>query len=168
MNEETAERHPRRWIFHALRDHHRYRNDLVGGAVYAQCMTIIQTTRADTERVLESFIMKNSIDIYNSIKQGHDFTEDFDENFYISQTSSELSLDSSKNRLYNYGADGESVYSMTSPRVTYKCRRESGDELQALKLKASYTVMIPVIFAGEHIFDLEIPITVTRSLTLKE
>ena len=47
---------------------------------YAQCMTIIQTTRADTERVLESFVMKNSIDIYNSIKQGHDFTEEFDEN----------------------------------------------------------------------------------------
>lgn len=128
---------------------------------YAQCMTIIQTTRADTERVLESFIMKNSIDIYNSIKQGHDFTEDFDENFYISQTSSELSLDSSKNRLYNYGADGEIVYSMTSPRVTHKVDK-------ALKLKASYTVMIPVTFAGEHIFDLEIPITVTRSLTLKE
>lgn len=128
---------------------------------YAQCMTIIQTTRADTERVLESFIMKNSIDIYNSIKQGHDFTEDFDENFYISQTSSELSLDSSKNRLYNYGADGEIVYSMTNPNVTYNVDK-------ALKLKASYTVMIPVIFAGEHIFDLEIPITVTRSLTLKE
>ena len=128
---------------------------------YAQCMTIIQTTRADTERVLESFIMKNSIDIYNSIKQGHDFTEDFDENFYISQTSSELSLDSSKNRLYNYGAHGEIVYSMTNPNVTYKVDK-------ALKLKVSYTVMIPVIFAGEHIFDLEIPITVTRSLTLKE
>ena len=57
---------------------------------------------------------------------------------------------------------------MTNPNVTYKCRQEFGDELQALKLKASYTVMIPVIFAGEHIFDLEIPITVTRSLTLKE
>ena len=128
---------------------------------YAQCMTIIQTTRADTERVLESFIMKNSIDIYNSIKQGHDFTEDFDKDFYISKTSSELSLDSSKNRLYNYGADGEIVYSMTSPYVTYKVDK-------ALNLKASYTVMIPVIFAGEHIFDLEIPITVTRSLTLKE
>ena len=105
--------------------------------------------------------MKNSIDIYNSIKQGHDFTEDFDENFYISQTSSELSLDSSKNRLYNYGADGEIVYSMTNPNVTYKVDK-------ALKLKASYTVMIPVIFAGENIFDLEIPLTVTRSLTLKE
>ncbi len=135
---------------------------------YAQCMTIIQTTRADTERVLESFIMKNSIDIYNSIKQGHDFTESFDENFYVSQTSSELSLDSDGDRLYNYGADGEIVYAMTCPHVTYKCRQEFGDELQALKLKASYTVMIPVIFAGNHLFDLEIPLTVTRSFTLKE
>ena len=127
---------------------------------YAQCMTIIQTTRADTERVLESFIMKNSIDIYNSIKQGHDFTEDFDENFYISQTSSELSLDSSKNRLYNYGADGEIVYSMTNPNVTYKVDK-------ALKLKVSYTVMIPVTFAGRRLFYMRVPLTVTRSLTLK-
>ncbi len=128
---------------------------------YANCMTIIQTTRADTERVLESFIMKNSIEIYNSIKQGHDFTEDFDENFYISQTSSELSLDYSKNRLYNFGEDGEIVYSMTNPNVTYKVDK-------ALKLKASYTVRIPVIFAGKKLFELEVPITVTKSLTLKE
>ena len=127
---------------------------------YAQCMTIIQTTRADTERVLESFIMKNSIEIYNSIKQGHDFTEEFDKNCYISETSSELSLDISNNRLYNYGADGEIVYSMTNPNVTYKVDK-------ALKLKVSYTVMIPVIFAGKNIFELEIPITVTRNLTLK-
>ena len=37
---------------------------------YAQCMTIIQTTRADTERVLESFIMKNSIDITTPSSKG--------------------------------------------------------------------------------------------------
>lgn len=161
MNEETAERHPRRWIFHALRDHHCHRYDSVSGAF----LRTVHDHHSDhpsryrtCPRVLHH---EDSIDIYNSIKQGHDFTEDFDENFYISQTSSELSLDSSKNRLYNYGADGEIVYSMTNPNVTYKVDK-------ALKLKASYTVMIPVIFAGEHLFDLEIPITVTRSLTLKE
>ena len=128
---------------------------------YARCMTIVQTTRTDTERVLESFIMKNSIDIYNSIKQGHDFTEEIDENFYISQTSAELSLDSSKKCLYNYDADGEIVYYMTNPNVTYEVDN-------ALKLKASYTVTSPVNFAGNHIFDLEVPLYVTRSLTLKE
>ena len=42
---------------------------------YANTMTIIETTRENTEMVLDSFVMKNSIEIYNSIKQGHDFTE---------------------------------------------------------------------------------------------
>ena len=69
---------------------------------YAQCMTIIQTTRADTERVLESFIMKNSIDIYNSIKQGHDFTEDFDENFALYIATSGIQTTYYQYLHYNY------------------------------------------------------------------
>ena len=60
---------------------------------YAECMTIIQTTVENTERVLESFIMKNSIEIYQSIKQGHDFTEDFDENYYICPDKGDSTLD---------------------------------------------------------------------------
>ena len=127
---------------------------------YAECMTIIQTTVENTERILESFIMKNSIEIYQSIKQGHDFTEDFDENYYISSTSSELSLDYGSGYLYNYGTDGEVVYKMTNPQVSYKVDK-------SLKLKAEYELMIPVVFAGDEIFDLVIPLTVTRSLTLK-
>lgn len=128
---------------------------------YANAMTIIQTTKSNTERVLDSFVMKNSIEIYQSIKQGHDFTEKFDKNFYVSQTSSELSLDKSSNTLYSIGEDGKTIYSMTNPNVTYKVDN-------ALKLKASYNLMIPVEFAGKKLFDLVIPLTVTSSLTLKD
>ncbi len=127
---------------------------------YAQCMTIIQTTRDNTELVLESFIMKNSVEIYDSIKQGHDLTEYFDEDFYISEISSRFSLDIRGNTLYNYSEEGEMIYKMTNPYVTYKVDK-------ALKLKASYTVIIPVDFAGRRLFDLHVPLTVTRSLTLK-
>ena len=127
---------------------------------YAQCMTIIQTTRDNTELVLESFVMKNSVEIYDSIKQGHDLTEYFDEDFYISEISSRFSLDICGNTLYNYSEEGEMIYKMTNPYVTYKVDK-------ALKLKASYTVIIPVDFAGRRLFDLRVPLTVTRSLTLK-
>ena len=127
---------------------------------YAQCMTIIQTTRDNTELVLESFIMKNSVEIYDSIKQGHDLTEYFDEDFYISEISSRFSLDIQGDTLYSYGEEGEIIYKMTNPYVTYKVDK-------ALKLKASYTVIIPVDFAGRRLFDLHVPLTVTRSLTLK-
>ena len=128
---------------------------------YANTMTIIQATKANTERVLDSFVTKNSIEIYQSSKQGHDFTEKFDKNYYVSQTSSELSLDKSSNALYSIGEDGKTIYSMTNPNVTYKVDN-------ALKLKASYTLMIPVEFAGKKLFDLVIPLTVTSSLTLKD
>lgn len=127
---------------------------------YAQCMTILQTTRDNTELVLESFIIKNSILIYDSIKQGHDLTEYFDRNDYISEISSRFSLDIQGEALYNYGEEGELIYAMTNPYVTYKVDK-------ALKLKASYTVMIPVTFAGQRLFFLRVPMTVTRSLTLK-
>ncbi len=127
---------------------------------YAECMTIIQTTKDDTERVLESFVMKNSIEIYNSIKQGHDFTEKIDGNIYVSDTSSELSLDISENMLYNTDNQGTTVYSMTVPKVSYTIDK-------ALKLKANYTVIIPVTFAGNKIYDLEIPLEITKNLILK-
>ena len=127
---------------------------------YAQCMTILQTTRDNTELVLESFIMKNSILIYDSIKQGHDLTDYFDENDYFSELSSRFSLDIRGNALYSYGEEGKIIYAMTNPYVTYKVDN-------ALKLKASYTVMIPVQFAGRRLFYLRVPLTVTRSLTLK-
>lgn len=135
---------------------------------YANVMTIIQTTKSNTERVLDSFIMKNSIVIYNSVKQGHDFTASFDENFYISQTSSELSLDLASNSLYSYGEKGEIVYSMTNPQITYTCRQEFASELHALKLKAAYDLKIPVYFAGKYVGDITIPLTVRSEFTLKE
>lgn len=127
---------------------------------YAQCMTIIQTTKANTELVLEGFITQNSVQIYDSIKQGHDLTEYFDKDYYLYQVSSRFSLDIQGNAVYSYSETGETIYILTDPNVTYKVDK-------ALKLKASYTVMIPVQFAGETLFYMRVPLTVTRSLTLK-
>ena len=127
---------------------------------YAECITIIQNTRDMTEEVLESFIIENAVLIYDSIKQGHDLTEQLSKNFLGSEISSRFSLDIQGDTLYSYGEEGEMIYKMTNPYVTYKVDK-------ALKLKASYTVIIPVDFAGRRLFDLHVPLTVTRSLTLK-
>ena len=127
---------------------------------FAQSMTIIQMTREHTELVLESFIMKNSILIYDSIKQGHDLTQKYNAGDYFSDIATRFSLDIRGNSLYNYDEEGKLIYAMTNPYVTYKVDK-------ALKLKVSYTVMIPVRFAGEQLFYLQVPLTVTRSLTLK-
>ena len=127
---------------------------------YANTMSIIKATKANTERVLDSFIMKNSVDIYQSIKQGHDITEWFDEKYYLSQISSELSLDLSGGLLYSYGTDGSVIYKMTTPKVSF-------NQNERLKLSAEYSLILPVYFAGNRFTDLVIPLKVTSNLTLK-
>ncbi len=127
---------------------------------YATTKSTIETTRDNTKRVLDSYVMKNSIDIYNSIKQGNDFTEDIEKSFYVSSISSELSLDFGTSYLYCVDADGEIVYRMTSPEVTYRIDN-------TLNLEANYTLQMPVWFAGRIIYRFNIPVTVSSSLTLK-
>ena len=127
---------------------------------YATTKSTIETTRDNTRRVLDSYVMKNSIEIYNNIKQGNDFTEDIENSFYLSAVSSELSLDSSTGYLYSVDANGDIVYRMTNPNVTYKVDN-------TLQLKASYDLQMPVWFAGEIIYWFTVPVTVGSSLTLK-
>lgn len=128
---------------------------------YAECIAIIQNTRDMTEEVLESFIIENAVLIYDSIKQGHDLTEQLSKNVLGSEISSRFSLDFTANTFYSRDKNGRILYAMTAPEVTYKVDK-------ALKLKASYMIAIPVQFAGKRLFFMRIPITVTRSLTLKE
>ncbi len=127
---------------------------------YATAKSTVETTRDNTRRVLDSYVMKHSIDIYNNIKQGNDFTEDIENSFYISAVSSELSLDLSTGYMYTVDENGAIVYRMTNPDVTYKVDN-------TLQLKASYDLEMPVWFAGKIIYWLTIPVTVSSSLTLK-
>lgn len=127
---------------------------------YATTKSTIETTRDNTRRVLDSYVMKHSIDIYNNIKQGNDFTEDIENSFYLSAVSSELSLDLSTGYLYTVDANGDIVYRMTNPNVTYKVDN-------TLQLKASYDLQMPVWFAGQIIYWFTVPVTVSNSLTLK-
>ena len=127
---------------------------------YATTKSTIETTRDNTKRVLDSYVMKNSIEIYNSIKQGNDFTEAIENSFYIYSVSEELSLDYGAGYLYTVDANGDIVYRMTNPDVTYKVDN-------TLQLKASYDLQMPVWFAGQIIYWFTVPVTVSSSLTLK-
>lgn len=127
---------------------------------YANVMTVIQVTKDNTERVLDSFVIRNSKEIYASIKQGNDFTESFDESLYISDISNELSLGTLNNMFYSKGENGEATYMMTIPEISFSVENE-------LKLKAEYNIIIPIYFAGRSFSNMTIPITVNSHYTLK-
>lgn len=127
---------------------------------YASMMTVIQTSRDNTIRVLDNFVMHNSKEIYDSLKNGSDFSQTLDQVFYKSSLLSEFSLDNSGDIIYSKDEQGDIVYLMTNPNVSY-------DYNNTLKLKASYTIWIPVRFTGKLITYLRIPITVRSYYSLK-
>lgn len=78
---------------------------------YASWMTMIQTTRADTQRVLDSFTIKKAREIYSSIKQGNnqmsrgEYTDAF-----MAELIDELGLAKSGETVYHKGDSGETIY----------------------------------------------------------
>lgn len=127
---------------------------------YASIITIVQTTKTNTERVLDSFVMENATFIYNSIKNGNDFTTSINANYYVSKTSSELSLDLIEGMLYNKNEQGDSIFIMTNPQTRFTVDN-------TLNLTTTYNLLIPINFAGEKVMDLRIPIKVKASYNLK-
>ena len=77
---------------------------------YASIMTIVQTTKGNTESVLDSFVTQNTIYIYNSIKNGNDFTSAISAEDFINGFATDFSLDNDDNYFYNIDGNGRYIY----------------------------------------------------------
>ena len=129
--------------------------------ILAAVLFYASQSKEDASLVLDSYVMKNSIEIYNYIKQGNDLNRKLDQKYFLSQYLSRFSLDYSNNMLYSVGEDGETVYRMTVPQVGYEVDK-------TLNLKAEYNLMIPVRFAGKTLTWMTVPMTVRSALTIIE
>ncbi|MPN21910.1 hypothetical protein SDC9_169292 [bioreactor metagenome] len=121
---------------------------------------MVRLTKENTKIVLDSYIMKNSIEIYNSIKQGSDYTESLDRDVYIDDLCDFCALEKDSNYLYAYDEDGNLKYRMTYPVITFR-------EENKLKVKLNYTLYVPVRFDGKIVRYAIIPITVNSSFSEK-
>ncbi len=128
--------------------------------LYTSIMTIVQASRDQTRRVLDDFVMHNSIEIFDRLKNGDDLSEELDELFYKSEIFSAFSLDISEDSLYAVSDQGGVEYVIAHPRVNYEVQN-------TLQLNASYDLAVPIRFAGNHLFDLEIPVVVKSYYVLK-
>ncbi len=127
---------------------------------FASAVNIVKQTKRNSRVVLDSFVMQNAIDIYDSIKEGSDTIAEFDEDEYISEFCSFNSLDLRGDNLYCCDKDGNEQYWLTKPELTFIDEGE-------LKLRADYTVVIPLYFAGIEVSKAQVPITVVSRLDNK-
>ncbi len=127
---------------------------------FASAVSMVRITEENTKIVLDSYIMKNSIQIYDSIKQGNDYTEALDRDEYINALCNFCTLEKSGSYLYNYNEDGSLKYRITYPVITF--RKEN-----TLKIQLAYTLYIPIWFDGKIVRYAVIPATVDSSFNEK-
>ena len=127
---------------------------------FATTVSMIRLTEENTKIVLDSYIMKNSIEIYNSIKQGSDYTEALNRDVYIDDLCDFCTLVKDNSYLYAYDDDGSLKYRMTYPVIAFR-------EENTLKIQVNYTLYVPVRFDGKIVRYAIIPVTVDSSFSEK-
>ena len=127
---------------------------------FTSAVNIVRMTEKNSRIVLDSFVMKNSILIYDSIKNGNDYTSALNENEYIDDLCEFCTFEKNGEFLYAYTSEGELKYKISKPDVSFS----SGS---TLKIFANYVVYYPVDFNGVMIYTIEIPITVESKFNEK-
>ena len=127
---------------------------------YSASVSKVKLMRENTKVVLDSFVTQNSTEIYNSIKQGNDYTEVIDAEEFRTSLISFCTLEIENGMLYSYDADGKELYHITEPVLSFR-------EANELELVVNYTISIPLWFAGHQFPSANIPIEVTSILTEK-
>lgn len=127
---------------------------------FAGAVNMVRITKENSKIVLDSYVMKNSIGIYNSIKQGNDYTEVLDQNVYIDELCEFCTLAKDNYYLYSYDNDGKLKYMMTRPTIIFR-------EEKTLKIELRYTLYVPVWFNGKVVQYAVIPIFINSSFTEK-
>lgn len=113
----------------------------------------IRMTKRNARIVLDSFVIQNAIEIYDSVKNGTDYTQELDETAYVEALCDFSKFDKSGDVLYAYGEDGEWMYSITKPVL-------SVTEEDTLKIIAEYTAIVPIRFGGVSVETVRIPVKV--------
>lgn len=127
--------------------------------VFANTYNVVRLTERNAKTVLESFVTKNSIRIYDSIKQGDNQTKSVDASEYISGLIDFCTFEKNGDFLYHNGENGTTDYYINTPTIEI--------DGEKLKLAATYTVYVPMYFNGVYLGLLDIPVTIKLDLEQK-
>lgn len=127
---------------------------------YASVITKVKVQKSNTEIVFDSFVTNNSIIIYNNIKQGRNATDGVDTSQFYTAIKNFCTLDERNGKYYSIDANGAEKFSMTIPQMEYI-------ENEKLELYVSFTMYVPIQFAGQTVTTAKVPVKVTSALTSK-
>ena len=128
--------------------------------VYASAITHVRLQKTNTQTVFDSFIAQNSILIYSNIKQGRNATEHLNTAPFYTMLREFCTLEEKNGMYYSYDEDGAEKFHLTKPTMDFI-------EIDTLELYVTFTMYVPIRFAGATVTTAEIPIRISSELTSK-
>ena len=128
--------------------------------VYASVITDVRLQKTNTETVFDSFVGENSILIYSNIKQGKNATDHLDTSHFYTMLTDFCTLDAEGGMYYAYDSDGAEKYHMTRPQIGFI-------KEDRLELYVTFTMYVPVRFAGQTVSTASVPVRITSELNSK-
>ena len=128
--------------------------------VYSSAITHVRVQKTNTETVFDSFVAQNSILIYNNIKQGKNALDHLNTAPFYTMLKDFCTLAEKDGMYYNYDADGTEQFHMTKPKMEFISDGK-------LELYVTFTMYVPIRFAGKTVSTAEIPMKVNSVLTSK-
>ena len=130
---------------------------------YTAMYTMVSTVKDNTQMTLDSFCIKKSTDIFNSINNGSDYMLNQNmTNEFMDDLSNEISLkliDNSSNTWYNLNEEEDIIYKYDKPLI-------ANLDGNTLTLTCSYEIVIPFKIGIFSISDLCVPITLKSCYTV--
>ena len=124
---------------------------------FASAVNVVRLTERNSKTVLESYLMKNSIEIYDSIKQGNNDADSLNANVYITDLADFCTFVKVGNYYYHRDENGRTEYYISKPTVGFT-------ETGKLRLYVSYNLYVPIYFDNVKISTAKIPISVKIDL----
>ena len=124
---------------------------------FASAVNVVRLTERNSKTVLESYLMKNSIEIYDSIKQGNNDADSLNANVYITDLADFCTFVKVGNYYYHRDENGLTEYYISKPTVGFT-------QTGKLRLYVSYNLYVPIYFDNVKISTAKIPITVKIDL----
>lgn len=128
--------------------------------VYSSAITSVRLQKTNTETVFDSFVAQNSILIYNNIKQGRNATDKLNTAPFYTTLKSFCTLAEKGGMYYSYDDEGAEKFHMTKPKMEFI-------EEDTLELYVTFTMYVPIRFAGKAVSTAEVPVKVSSVLTSK-
>lgn len=127
---------------------------------FSSVVTMINLQKENTEVVFDSFIAKNSIVIFNNIKQGKNAIDGVDSDEFYTSLKTFCTLDEQNGKLYSIDENGDEKYKMTIPQIGFTSEGH-------LELFVTYIQYVPIKFGGVTVATARVPIKITSALQSK-